>query len=667
MKTNGKNKINSVTKLALLNTLIGVILAFILYWFLPYILNYPANTINNDFQIQMVGITYTFQYCILVVLLAIFVFISFAISYRKLSFSADNTEEHDEKYYSQLRRKLFNYPYITLVIQTIVPTIVCAILLKLFKTNFELLLRICIVILSVSAIFAITSYMINRKFFIKKLIETSNLVENPLSGLNFKIFKKLLILTFPLFLYTSVILLLITSSVMTTEKGDLLYSIYHQELVNTFSDNETYTLPEAKERLEHLALNSENDHIIMFSAIDGNIYYTGGELNDFLIEYTLQYYDEMNGQSFEYYGQDSQASVIKIKTDKGDYFVGIRFLVFNNNIFVPFLIVAILTMLFNTFYIYYIGKGLSNDLNTVISGLTRVSSLNNVLQSDNLPVTSNDEIGELTVQFNNIQDLTKQHVKQIQNNQDMLMEKERLASLGQLIGGISHNLKTPIMSISGAAEGLTDLINEYDASIGDPEVTSEDHHAIANDMRDWIEKIHSYTAYMSDIITAVKGQAVALSENQSDEFTIDELFKRVNILMKHEIRNASLALNTKVDVPSTTKLNGDINSLVQVVNNLITNAIQSYNGKKDESIELCAKIDNNNVVISVTDHGCGMTKEVQDKLFKSMITTKGKNGTGLGMFMSYSTIKGHFNGDITFETEIDKGTTFNIILPLHIH
>ena len=42
----------------------------------------------------------------------------------------------------------------------------------------------------------------------------------------------------------------------------------------------------------------------------------------------------------------------------------------------------------------------------------------------------------------------------------------------------------------------------------------------------------------------------------------------------------------------------------------------------------------------------------------------GKKGTGLGMFMSYSTIKGHFNGDITFKSELNKGTTFNIILPL---
>ncbi len=59
----------------------------------------------------------------------------------------------------------------------------------------------------------------------------------------------------------------------------------------------------------------------------------------------------------------------------------------------------------------------------------------------------------------------KKDMQAIKDNQDMLMEKERLASLGQLIGGIAHNLKTPIMSISGAAEGLTDLIKEYDASI----------------------------------------------------------------------------------------------------------------------------------------------------------------------------------------------------------
>jgi PAS domain S-box-containing protein len=260
-----------------------------------------------------------------------------------------------------------------------------------------------------------------------------------------------------------------------------------------------------------------------------------------------------------------------------------------------------------------------------------------------------------------------QHIedmKKIKDTQETLMEAERLSSLGQLIGGIAHNLKTPIMSISGAAEGLTDLVKEYDSSIDDPEVNSQDHHDIAKDMSEWIGKIKEYTAYMSDIITAVKGQAVTLSETENVSFDIDELVKRVDILMKHELKNALVYMNIQMKASKDTTIHGDINSLVQVINNMISNAIQSYNGKPEQNIDLILEKQEGNLVISVKDYGSGLPQKVKDKLFKEMITTKGKNGTGLGLYMSYSTIKAHFNGDITFESEEGKGTTFNIILPL---
>ena len=261
---------------------------------------------------------------------------------------------------------------------------------------------------------------------------------------------------------------------------------------------------------------------------------------------------------------------------------------------------------------------------------------------------------------------TTQHMldmQTIQNNQNILMERERLASLGQLIGGIAHNLKTPIMSISGAAEGLDDLIKEYEASVGDPEVTVDDHHAIAKDMKDWIEKIRSYTEYMSDVITAVKGQAVTLSEEQAVSFTLDELVKRVDILMKHELKNALVTLNVLMKTDEHTILKGNINSLVQVINNMISNSIQAYHGQAGKSIDLTLEEQNNQIIISIQDYADGLPEEVQSKLFKEMITTKGKNGTGLGLFMSYSTIRAHFNGSITFETTKGKGTVFHIILP----
>lgn len=267
-----------------------------------------------------------------------------------------------------------------------------------------------------------------------------------------------------------------------------------------------------------------------------------------------------------------------------------------------------------------------------------------------------------------LKDITqhKKDMETIENNQEILVERERLASLGQMIGGIAHNLKTPIMSISGAAEGLSDLINEYSESVGDPEVTNEDHQEIANDMRTWISKIQAHLSYMSDVITTVKGQAVTFSDNTSFvDFTIGDLIRHINILMKHELSNALVELEEHVQIEKNTSIKGNINSLVQVINNIISNAIQAYNGKSGEKIILSIyKEEKSKLIISIQDFAGGLPSSVKNKLFKEMITTKGKAGTGLGLFMSYSNIKAHFNGDIKFDTVTGQGTIFYIEIPV---
>ena len=660
-----KNKLiifSTPTKLSFVNTFTLIILTCILYFLIPYILNYPKNTIDNNFQVQVVGIKYSMQFLILSCVLSISLFLAFKFFYRNLYINRN--KENNEDDINELRKRCFNYPYLFLIAQTIIPPIICAVLLILFNTNLELLVRICIVIFSISAIYSTISYMIGKHYFERILIQTSSMSSHQLIGIRLNMNKKLLAQTFPLFLYSAVIMILISISIMTTEKGDLLYHFYHEELFSTFSENTIYDIEDVQKTLTAFNLHSSEDEIIMFSANNGDVYYSKNPISNFLIQYTFNYYEEMNGQCFEYYGQNSQASLIKVHTNLGDYYVGIRFFVFNNGTFTPFFIVAIITILFNIFYIYFIGQSLSEDINAIVSAMKDITNLDNTLSADDLPITSNDEIGDLTLQFNEIQNLTKKHVQQIHANQDKMIEKERLASLGQLVGGIAHNLKTPIMSIAGAAEGLSDLTKEYDSSIDDPEVTSIDHHDIARDMSEWIEKIKTHTSYMSDIITAVKGQAVTLSEDEQDNFTVEELIKRINILMRHELKNALIDLNVNNNIESDFVLKGNVNSLVQVVNNLISNAIQAYDGRVNEIIDLIVKMDNSSIIISVRDYGIGMKQEVKDKLFKEMITTKGKNGTGLGLFMSYSTIRGHFNGNITFESELGKGTTFNVILPL---
>ena len=654
--------IDNEKKLALVITLIFALMAVVLYFVLPTVLNYPPNSTDNEFQIEIVGITYSTQFLIIISVLLVLIYIALRFIFRKLSLSEDKLK--DPEYIRKLRKKSFNYPYMMLLLELFVPSIIIAILLFAFNTQAELVLRITTVVFSFSAVFAIFSYMLSKKFFSNRLTATASLANNEVTGVRLPLYNKLLIQILPLFLYSFVLILLISMSLMTKEKGELLYHFYRQELLSKFDTETVYDISQAETILNSIDFKSEGDHAVIISADNGDVYYSPEPLNDFFVKYTLNFYDETEGYTYEYYGQNREGAVIKINTNMGECYVGIRYFVFGNNFITPFILIAIILIAINCLFILYIGRDISNDISSVIDGMKHISNSDDVVYANTLPITSNDEIGDLTASFNEIQKLTKNYVDQLHNNQETLMESERLASLGQLIGGIAHNLKTPIMSISGALEGLSGLIKEYDESIDDPEVTSQDHHDIAKDMREWISKIKDYTQYMSDIITAVKGQAVTLSETSAVHFTLDELVKRVNILMKHELKNAIIYLNVSMRADEHTVINGEINSLVQVINNMISNAIQAYNGEPNKNIDLILETKDNNVYIQVKDYASGMPQNVQDKLFKEMITTKGKNGTGLGLYMSYSTIKAHFNGDITFESEPGKGTTFTIILPL---
>ena len=254
------------------------------------------------------------------------------------------------------------------------------------------------------------------------------------------------------------------------------------------------------------------------------------------------------------------------------------------------------------------------------------------------------------------------HLEAIEEKHAIMMEQERLASLGHLIGGIAHNLKTPIMSISGIVEGLKDLVAEYRASIGDESVTVSDHYEIADEMLSWLNKIKPYCSYVSDVIDAVKGQAVNLNASSMVSFTVNELVKRIQILMKYELIRYKCELNTKISVDLSSELNGDINSLIQVFDNIIINAIQAYEGKTG-SIDFHIDGDDESILFTIRDYAKGIPNNIKHRLLKEMVTTKGTAGTGLGLYMSYSTIKGRFGGEMWFESEEGKGTTFFVRLP----
>ena len=649
------------TQISMAFTVITILVGILFYFLLPNLLNYPPNTINTQFDKEVSKLYYIYQYLIAIAgIISIFI-IYFKISLRKID-KWDETKKKSE--IREIRKKCFIYPYKLFATIEIFPVVI--VLLTLMCTGSHpviLLFKIGILVFSFATLVSSLFLIISKNIFYPILKETAMHVEDEKINSKNSLQLRLIFQIFPSILVSVLLIALIGYSRLINEKGELLNTYYMAELHIIDISGDENIIEQAQTQIGNKLLG-ENDYIFVETPTGEILTTKDLKPSEFFIKYMHELSSTHDNRVYEAYTIDEQGVIRRITYNNEDYIIGIHYEIVSSTILTYFLFAAGGLFIFNLIILCYVVKSINTDLKNLTDGMKNIIKDQENLDSKKLPLTSNDIMGELVQSFNEIQEMTKENIEKIHNNQDILMERERLASLGQLIGGIAHNLKTPIMSIAGAAEGLSQLIKEYDESIDDPLVNSQDHHEIARDMQAWIPKIKAHTEYMSDIITTVKGQAVVLSNDEMTSFTVSELVKKVNILMKHELKNAYIYMNIIMKTDENLTLSGDVNSLVQVINNMISNAIQAYNGERNKNIELEVTTNGNNAIFIVRDFAGGLPKEVQNKLFKEMVTTKGKNGTGLGLYMSYSNIKAKFGGDITFNVKDGVGTEFNIIIPI---
>ena len=282
---------------------------------------------------------------------------------------------------------------------------------------------------------------------------------------------------------------------------------------------------------------------------------------------------------------------------------------------------------------------------------------------DVTPLYIKEILSGFVVIFKDVTQL-KLSMQQLQDSQARMMEQERLASLGQMIGGLAHNLKTPIMSISGCISAVENLVEECRDSLEDPDVTADDYREIFKEMEQWFEKVRESSSYMSDIITAIKGQAANVNTNVDATFTTEELIKRSMLLMRHELMSSGSRVITETEENCTYTIRGDVNNLVQVLNNLLSNAIYSQKQVGGGDIVNGVKKEEDNLKIYVKDTGTGISAGVKERLFRAMVTNKGAHGTGLGLYISDAVVKGKFGGNMWVEDNPEGGAIVGVSIPL---
>ncbi|MGE5329545.1 MAG: histidine kinase N-terminal 7TM domain-containing protein [Deltaproteobacteria bacterium] len=249
--------------------------------------------------------------------------------------------------------------------------------------------------------------------------------------------------------------------------------------------------------------------------------------------------------------------------------------------------------------------------------------------------------------------LHKENLEKINQAHNQLMQKERLASLGEIAGGVAHDINSPLSSIQTELH----IINTLAARIEESgQIVQEKELQYLNEIKKRIQNISNASQKIVKIVNSVRNHTRNLSGETVQDFYIGSIFDDLKILLDHQLKQAKCELTINKE---EVMINGDPGKLSQVITNLIMNAAQAYAGNPGR-IDIDVSSNGEKAIIKVTDYAGGIPKEFQEGIFKNILTTKGTQGTGFGLYLCNSIITGHFGGEIWFKSEEGIGTTFFI-------
>ena len=261
--------------------------------------------------------------------------------------------------------------------------------------------------------------------------------------------------------------------------------------------------------------------------------------------------------------------------------------------------------------------------------------------------TQTDEIAELTDIFNTMASSLKERDERLQEHaQRQIMKSERLATLGQLAAGVAHEINNPL----GAILMYSHLSLE--------ETETED------PRRKNLEKVVGEATRCKNIVRDLLDFA-RQSEPKVEKVDANEILKRTFSLLRNQalFQNINITTTFSPFLPNTRM---DAGQIQQVFTNILLNAAEAMDGEGELTVVTRMAKDGEFIEIKFMDTGCGIPQENLEKIFDPFFTTKEVGrGTGLGLAVSFGIIAKH-EGTIEVESNLGKGTTFVVRLPLKV-
>ena len=298
--------------------------------------------------------------------------------------------------------------------------------------------------------------------------------------------------------------------------------------------------------------------------------------------------------------------------------------------------------------------------------LLHAQKVSNMELDSHLQLKSNDEIGELSDAFNDMtlklkkardeyRDLTEtleakvtERTEQIANVSDQLVRSEKLASLGQLVAGIAHEINNPLA-------GILMFANMF----------AEDKRLEVSQREDALTIVHEANRCADIVKRLLDFSRTSIPDKRLK--SLSEIMESTLALVSHHasVNDIEIVRHYGVNLP---KIEVDPTQMEQVFINLLVNACQAMPLGGRMAIIMCADLKRDRLITTIEDTGQGISDENLGRIFDPFFTTKnqelnGVGGTGLGLSVSYGIIENH-GGQILVQSTVGHGSIFTVELPI---
>lgn len=263
-------------------------------------------------------------------------------------------------------------------------------------------------------------------------------------------------------------------------------------------------------------------------------------------------------------------------------------------------------------------------------------------------------------------------VEALNQTKDQLVQSEKLAALGALVAGISHELNTPIGNGLTVASSLEHRVEKFSEML-DAGMRRSDLQSFVDETRTAAEIITRNLSRAGHLVSSFKQVAVDQTSSQRRTFELASVVSEILLTLGAVIKKTRCHI--AVNVPANILLESYPGPLGQVISNLITNAlVHAFEPDASGDIVIHAELQANGnfVELSVRDNGLGIPPENQRRIFDPFFTTRlGQGGSGLGLHIVHNIVGGVLGGKIKVHSTLGQGTEFCMTLPIvapqHIH